>query len=334
MLEDLLTASWSTRAWTRWGAYTALWTGLVVFGTVSDMHSAWNLVAAALGFAAAAMLLLTFLTLFERTSARGDIGAWPLLAVPWAGAGAVAVGTFALLKAGPYLATVVSTETLNSAADVVRRYDVTTKSTWPRVVCLTHAFVRTDWEAGKLECSEKGAVGHEHVVCVESFSAAPIFRSRDEALLGAADNVHVWALSRGPHVDASYREDGTLCGFLSGPPIEYALEQYRFAVSQVISHQNLQVPVESTPLEARPMLVVGEPNEYTVEAQFYLGIATILLFFWPCAGPVPLSLFFFWISLYRTRQVSRLRPLDNPPPHHTLPSSRAHDHFQHLTASE
>ena len=28
-------------------------------------------------------------------------------------------------------------------------------------------------------------------------------RSRDEALLGAADNVHVWALSRGPHVDAS-----------------------------------------------------------------------------------------------------------------------------------
>lgn len=287
-----------------------LWVALLGFGAVSDLHPAWRLVCLSVGGAAAVLLLITFFTLFERTSARCDTGSWALLAMPWAGSGAVALGTLALVQAGPYLATVLSSQSLNSAADLAREFDVAHKAHWPRVVCMDHAFVRTDWEGGKLVCSQQGPIDAKHVVCMEGYSAAPIFRSREEALLGAPDTVHAWALSRGPHVDASYRDsDGALCGFLSGPPIEYSIDQFRFAVAQVVEQQHLQVPVDATPLQARPMILVGNPPEATYKAQMWLGMAVILLVLWPCAGPVPLGLFFLWMSLYRQRQCARLRPL-------------------------
>ena len=60
-----------------------------------------------------------------------------------------------------------------------------------------------------------------------------VYELRLNAFGHARGEVCAWALSRGPHVDAAYREDGALCGFLSGPPVEYAIDQFRFAVEEV-----------------------------------------------------------------------------------------------------
>ena len=39
------------------------------------------------------------------------------------------------------------------------------------------------------------------------------------------------------------------------------------------------------------------PAQATYKAQLWLGFAVAFLVLWPCAGPVPLGLLFFWLSL-------------------------------------
>merc|ERR1740133_549310 len=101
----------------------------------------------------------------------------------------------------------------------------------PRGVCIKNAFVKTEWEGGKLQCQTVDG----HVQCAPAFVAAPIFNDKLHSDAGLPEEIWAWAVSMGRHVDANYRRDGTLCGYLSGrQELDYHVHDYRLAVTRVI----------------------------------------------------------------------------------------------------
>jgi len=301
---DLIQPGWPTRAAARWGLYTVCWVLLVGFGVVSDLQPAWRTLALTLGAVTSALMVCMFSTLFERTSHRcscDEPNVWCFGVGPWIAAATVFTGTVCLVLSGPYLATLISREVVNSPSDLLAKYGGKQASELPRVVCVTHAFVKTDWESGKLVCTDTGQM----VDCKAGFTVAPVFVSLQEAMLGAPETIYAWACTRGAHVSAEYRQDGTLCTMMTGKDLEFGVQDFGVAIMQVITTHQLANPTNAAlalALPAKPRLLVGDPIYLTQSSAMFLGPAVVLL---GLAGPLPLLLLFLWFGCVRRQKTRR-----------------------------
>lgn len=328
---DLRRQGWPQRAACRWVAYFILWTITVGVCLFSSVHVVVAVAGALLGCALAASLPLMFATLFETSYGRRTRGDLPLICCPWLGSAVVLLGAFILLQASSFVVAEFSHITVDSARTLCSRFAGLPLSKLPRTVCIRRAFVKTDWEAGKLRCeADQGG----RVVCRSAFAAAPIFDDKELAGDGLAEEIWAWAITRGRHVDANYRPDGSLCGYLTGTDdFEFFIGDFRLAVQHVVEKHKLQLkqvvteeapsstlseeggigggsssglggegsevtkaPMGlSSPLEARPLFLAADPEEVTSVEKALLLAAFILLFFCPCVGPIPLGFIFaFW----------------------------------------
>lgn len=292
---------WPARAGCRWSAYAVLWTLCVVSGAFSAFHAVLRVAALLLGLLLAISLPLIFMTLFELTFARRDRRYTPLVAFPWLGSVVISIGVLALVGGSEFLVAALDTTSVGSASELCTLYAGVPRDRLPRTVCVRGAFVKTDWEAAKLQCVQD-VTGVGNVRCTPSFVAAPIFDDRATSQAGLADAVQAWAVNRGSHVDANYRPDGTICGFLAGlSDLELYLGDYHLAVSRAIQKQGLvrtqYVGGGSVPLSERPILFSADPVEALYVQLVLLTVAAIFLCLCPCAGPVPVGatlLFFCW----------------------------------------
>lgn len=300
MEEDTRGLGWPARAFWRWLAYSALWTATLTVGLMSAHHVALKVAASLLGVLLAASLPMLFVTLFEETYSQRKRKDMILMCVPLLGVVVVGLGTLAVLLASSFVIAEISSQTFSTASELCTHFAGLRRDELPRTVCLHNAFVKTDWESGKLRCEE--VVGH--VECVPAFTAAPIFDSKAEADAGKADEIKAWAVSHGRHVDASYRRDGTLCGYLAGRgDLEFYLGNYRLAVLGVIQKYSLKLEarIESgqVPLQARPLLMTLDPLEATYVERAWLVLGLVLFCFCPCVGPAPLGAIFAFLCWSR-----------------------------------
>jgi len=310
MEEDTSSPGWPARAACRWVLYSALWCVLVAAGLASSLHTVLAVATVLLGCLLSVALPLAFCTLFEESYSRRARRDLPLLCVPLLGAVVVVLGAVALLESSAFVVAFASTASVSSASELSERFARLPRSELPRTVCVRHAFVRTDWEAGKLHCERVDG----HMDCAPAFVAAPIFDDKERADNGKDEEIHAWAVTHGRHCDVNYRPDGTLCGFLSGLfELDFDLSDYRLAVRRTIqkNHLSLATSVEGSeevaspsvvPLEDRPLLFTADPAEATHIEQAWLVAAAILLCFCPCAGPVPLGATFVYFCWARRAQ--------------------------------
>eukprot|EP00747_Dinoflagellata_sp_TGD_P168967 gnl/TRDRNA2_/TRDRNA2_196676_c0_seq1.p1 gnl/TRDRNA2_/TRDRNA2_196676_c0~~gnl/TRDRNA2_/TRDRNA2_196676_c0_seq1.p1 ORF type:complete len:341 (+),score=42.67 gnl/TRDRNA2_/TRDRNA2_196676_c0_seq1:144-1166(+) len=304
MEEDTCSVGWPGRAACRWVTYSALWSACTVVSLLSAYHSALRVAGALLGLTLCVVLPLLWSTLFETTYGRQERQDMVLICFPCFGVVVICIGVIAMLQAAPFIAAEISSVNLASPSELCERYAGQKRESLPRTVCLQKAFVKTDWEAGKLRCVQDREAGH--VKCVPAFTAAPIFDDKARADAGLPEEVRAWAVSRGQHVDANYRPDGQLCGYLKGRfDFDFYIGDYNLAVSRVIQKHHLSLGMyigangkgTDTPLPDRPMLMTADPMEATSAQQGWLLAALILLCLCPCAGPGPIGallVFFCW----------------------------------------
>lgn len=298
MLEDAATPGWTSRAACRWVTYSLLWTLAVGLGLCSAYHPVLRIAAGLLGCLLAIALPVLFATLFEITHSRQSRADAPVICFPWLGSVVVALGVLALLQASSFLVNIFASARIDSAHSLALRFAGKDRKDFPRSVCIKNAFVKTDWEAGKLRC--EGLDGH--MKCAPAFVAAPIFDNKVLSDAGLPEEIYAWAVTKGRHVDANYRRGGSLCGYLTGRmELEYHIGDFNLAVTRVILKQNLKLgqfagdpqadPSRvSTPLEARPLLLTADPLEVTHVEQAWLALGLVLLCCCPCAGPAPLGI--------------------------------------------
>mmetsp|Transcript_3607 Transcript_3607/g.10456 ORF Transcript_3607/g.10456 Transcript_3607/m.10456 type:complete len:330 (+) Transcript_3607:169-1158(+) len=304
MDEDIVEKGWPRRALCRWLAYVVLWTTTVVVCAVSAFHMSLAVAGALLGCLLASSLPLLFATLFEGTYARRSRRDMPYVFCPIMGAGVVLLGSLVLLQASSMIVSMLSTANVKDAREFCKLFGHVPQEQMPHTICIDHAFVKTDWEAGKLRCEDL----HGHVQCLPAFVAAPIFNSKREGSVGLADEIWGWAVTKGQHVDVNYRSEGQLCGYLTGySDFDFYLGEYRLAIGDVVEQYRLVLssqvddpgaaPEMKTALETRPILYTSDPAEETYKQQAWLMVAMILLCLCPCTGPMPLAgvlCFFCW----------------------------------------
>mmetsp|Transcript_150566 Transcript_150566/g.464642 ORF Transcript_150566/g.464642 Transcript_150566/m.464642 type:complete len:334 (+) Transcript_150566:134-1135(+) len=307
MQEDTQAYAWPRRAACRWLAYSLLWLLTFAACLLSSYHAALQVAGAVLGCLLAASLPLLAATLFEVAYSRRTRSDVPVICCPWLGSAVVLLGALCLLRASSLLSWALSAASVGSARDLCRRFAGVEREALPRTVCIRDAFVKTEWEAGKLRCEDQG--GHVH--CAPAFIAAPIFNSKGAADSGLPESIWAWAVAHGRHVDANYRPDGSLCGYLSGhSDFDFYFQDYRLAVERVIDKHRLvfggggaveaAAPLqhgERVPLAARPLLFALDPEEAASIEKAWLLAAVFLLCLCPCAGPLPLGvmlLFLCW----------------------------------------
>lgn len=307
MDNDVNSAGWPLRAVCRWLGYSTLWILTVTICLLSSFHPALYVIGVVLGCGLSLYLPLMFATLFEAAYSRKARIDAPLLCCPCLGGAVVLAGVLFLLQAGLLVVWLLSSVTVKSAGELCDKFSLMPRKELPRVVCVESAFVKTDWEASKLEC--KGEEGH--VLCMPTFGAAPIFDSQELAQGGMASEIKAWAVSHGKHVDANYRPDGSLCGYMSGHyEFDFYLPNFMLAISRVVELRSLAEPPEALeleglpippasmpPLAARPIILTADLTEVTYKEQMCILCATMLLCCCPCAGPLPLGIifaFFCW----------------------------------------
>lgn len=333
MEEDASSPGWAQRAACRWVTYALLWTLAVSLGVFSAYHPILGVAAGVLGCLLALSLPFLFVTLFEVTYSRRFRRDLPLLCFPWLGAAVVTLGMIALLQSSSFITATTSTHTVDSATTFMDLYaeregQRLRRKDMPLTVCIQNAFVKTDWEAGKLRCRDHTG----HVECVPAFVAAPIFDDKMLSDAGKPDDIRGWAVSRGRHVDVNYEPDGRLCGYLHGRlELDFHISDYRLAVLRIIHNHDLHLteivktvekdepkeeglavfgeeqPMglpdvnemrskmyanqkpETVELEARPLFLTLAPEEVTHIEQASLIVAVVLLCLCPCAGPLPVA---------------------------------------------
>jgi hypothetical protein len=265
-----------------------------------------------------------FATLFETAYSRRARQDLPLIFCPCLGTFVVLLGVVALQQASPLIVWSISSMTVDSASQLSQKYSGVDTKRLPRAICMRHAFMKTDWEAGKLECREKDG----HVACEEEFVAAPIFDDKSASDHALPKDIYAWGVTRGRHMIAEYRPDGSLCGYLRGTPdMDYYLRTFHVAIDHVMDkyHLALDEPVGSTAvvstpaasgravgglaasarasasvvsplgLGTRPVLLIADPARMSCKEQAWLLFALVLLGGCPCVGPVPLGMMFcFW----------------------------------------
>mmetsp|Transcript_71667 Transcript_71667/g.213897 ORF Transcript_71667/g.213897 Transcript_71667/m.213897 type:complete len:335 (+) Transcript_71667:120-1124(+) len=305
-MQDTQAYAWPRRAFCRWLAYTLLWLFTGAACLLSSYHAALQIAGALLGCLLAASLPLLAATLFEVAFSRRTRGDMPVICCPWLGSVVLLLGAVCLLQASALLSWALSAASSESAHELCQSFAGVTRGDLPRTVCIREAFVKTEWEAGKLRCEDDGG----HVKCVPAFVAAPIFNNKGAADNGLPESIWAWAVAHGRHVNANYRPDGSLCGFLSGnSDFDFYFQDFRLAVERVIdkhhlifsgNHEEGAPPLVRdvrVPLAARPMVFSVDPGEATSRGQAWLLAAVFLLCLCPCAGPVPLGvvlLFLCW----------------------------------------
>lgn len=292
MEEDASSPGWTKRAACRWVTYSLLWLLAVAASLISAYHPVLRIGAGLLGCILAVSLPVLFATLFEITYSRRARSDLPIICFPWLGSLAVALGVLALLQASSFLVALLSSTTVDSVHTLSNRYAGKARRRLPRTVCISHAFVKTDWEAGKLRCEDVGG----HVACAPAFVAAPVFDDKVLADAGLSEQIYAWAVTNGRHVDTNYRTGGSLCGYLVGRmDLDYHLPDYRLAITRVIQKHRLSLGQfagnegRPVPLEARPLLLTADPLEVTHIEQASLAVGIVLLCCCPCAGPVPIG---------------------------------------------
>jgi len=320
---DIGRAGWPAKAACRWAAYASLWTLTVVVCAASALHAVLAVGGAMMGCVLAASLPLMFATMFEVTYSRR--GRWdaPLLCCPCIGAVINLIGVGILLHSSALLVSEIASAEVESARDLCARYAGVPLQRLPRAMCVRHAFVKTDWEAGEIECQAEAG----RVLCEATFAAAPVFDSKEMADTGNADEIFAWAVTHGAHVDANYRPEGPWCGYLSGmPDFEFFMGKYRLAVQRVMKKHQLVLSqtvggVEAgqaagaggleAPLEGRPIMMAVDPLEVRYELQCFVVAAFILLCCCPCTGPLPLGLIFaYWCWARGDDRYSAVAPDD------------------------
>jgi len=253
-------------------------------------------------------------TLFEAAYSRRAHGDLPAICGPCLGSGVVLLGTLALLQASALVVAALSSVRVASAHALCERFAAEAREALPRTVCISRAFVKSEWEAGKLRCEDTG--GHVH--CKHAFVAAPIFDDKALADNGLPDNVWAWAVSYGRHISANYQPDGSLCGYLSGNSnLDFYLGDYRLAVQRVMEKYHLQLssrvdgaalPRDArVPLTSRPLVFVADSSEVSGPQQAWLVAAFFLFCLCPCAGPLPLGglLIFLCLGRHEDRYAGR-----------------------------
>lgn len=294
MEEDASTPGWTKRAACRWVTYSLLWSAAVSVSLVSAYHPVLGIVAGLLGCLLAVSLPILFATLFEITYTRRERSDLPIMCFPWLGSLVVGFGILALLQASSFLVNLLSTANVDSAHVLNQRFAGKLRKDLPRSVCIKRAFIKTDWEAGKLRCEGT----HGHVQCAPAFVAAPIFDDKVLSDAGLSEEIYAWAVTQGRHVDANYRRGGSLCGYLTGPyALDYHIGDYRLAVTRVIQKHSLKLgqfaggagSTKPMPLEARPLLLTFDPLEVTHIEQAALALGLLVLCCCPCAGPAPVG---------------------------------------------
>lgn len=312
---DITGPRWPKRAVCRWSGYFALWTMTLFVCLVSWYHIALRVAGAFLGFLLAVSLPLIFATLFEETYSRRGRHDLPFIVCPGIAAAVAAFGVFALLQGSEVVGWVLSSDSAKSAQEVCRRFSGVPRDELPRTICMEQVFVKTQWEAGKLECARTAG----HIQCVPTFVAAPIFDDKAHADAGNPEAIWAWAVTHGRHTDANYREDGKLCGYLAGKTdLDFYLGDYRLAIDRVIEKYHLrlgklvQTGQEATslvPLQARPLIMTADPAEVSYKEQGWLLIAFIILCCCPCVGPIPLGVLFLFLCYARNDQYSGRHPV-------------------------
>lgn len=196
---------------------------------------------------------------------------------------------------------------VSTASELREKLSGLKRSALPRTACIKKAFIKTDWEAGKLECqSEEG-----HVVCRHAFVAAPIFNDKGLSDAHLPDSVQAWAVSEGAHVDANYRPDGRLCGYMKGVgDFDFYIDSYRIAVERVIEKHGLTLTAgldgSAVPLLERPFIMTYDPAEYSAPQQVCLFLGLICLIGCPCVSPVGIGAIFAYYCAAKTRRTARL----------------------------
>eukprot|EP00746_Dinoflagellata_sp_MGD_P073247 gnl/MRDRNA2_/MRDRNA2_29743_c0_seq1.p1 gnl/MRDRNA2_/MRDRNA2_29743_c0~~gnl/MRDRNA2_/MRDRNA2_29743_c0_seq1.p1 ORF type:complete len:343 (-),score=48.02 gnl/MRDRNA2_/MRDRNA2_29743_c0_seq1:106-1092(-) len=307
MEADVRSPGWRGRATCRWVLYAVLWTVTVVVGLISSFHFVMQVVAAFLGVVLGATLLMLFMTLFEATFSAGDRRYMPLTCIPYLGIVVILVSIGGLISASGVVLAKFSYIEVRTATQLREKLSGLERSALPRTVCVRKAFVKTDWEAGKLECqNEEG-----HVVCRHAFVAAPIFDDKGLADAHLPDNVQAWAVSEGAHVDANYRPDGRLCGYMRGVgDFDFYIDSYRLAVERVIEKQALTLTAglegSAVPLQDRPYLMTYDPAEYSAPQQVCLFLGLLCLLGCPCVSPLGIAAILSYYCSAKTRRPARL----------------------------
>jgi hypothetical protein len=309
---------WPGRAACRWVIYVLLWIATVCLCMLASEHLVLQVGGALLGCLLAASLPLIFATLFETAYSRRSRQDLPLILCPCFGTVVVLIGVIALQQASPLVVWSISLETVDTASELGKKYSGVDPKRLPRAVCIQSAFMKTDWEAGKLECREKDG----HVDCEEEFVAAPIFDDKSASDSGLAKDIYAWGVTRGRHMIAEYKPDGSLCGYLRGTAdLDYYLGTFHVAIERVMDKYHLALDEQitsstvggtpavaslmastassstapGTPLGTRPVLLIADPAKMLSKEQAWLIFALVLLGGCPCVGPLPLGLVFcFW----------------------------------------
>lgn len=314
-MQDTQIPGWPWRAGCRWFAYLLLWLLTAAACILSSYHTALQVAGVFLGCLLAASLPLLAATLFEvafSRRARTDI---PLLCCPWLGGVVALLGSIALLQASPLISWEISAVQVTSAHELCHRYAGKVLEALPRTVCMQEAFIKTEWEAGRLRCQDQ----EDHVECLPEFTAAPIFNSKGAADNGLPESIWAWAVSKGRHVDTNYRHDGSLCGFLSGhSDFDFFYQDYRLAVERVIDKHKLTFSMKEeegapalpadvdVPLTSRPLLFSVDPGEASSRKEGWLLAAVLLLCFCPCTGPIPLATMLLYLCWTRNDKYARV----------------------------
>lgn len=298
---------WRARAACRWVMYAALWTITVFVGLVSSFHFVLQVVAAFLAVTLGATLLMIFMTLFETTFTSGDRRYMPLTCTPYVGIVVILVSIGGLISASGAVLAKLSYLEVSTATELRKKLSGLKRSEIPRTVCIKKAFIKTDWEAGKLECTNEEG----HVVCRHAFVAAPIFDDKVLADAHLPDNVQAWAVSEGAHVDANYRPDGQLCGYMKGiGDFDFYIDSYRLAVQRVIEKRGLVLTAglagSAVPLQERPYVMTYDPAEYSAPQQVCLFLALLCLMGCPCVSPVGIAAIFGYFCAAKARRPARL----------------------------
>lgn len=313
MEEDAGTPGFTRRAACRWVTYMLLWSTTFSVALVSAYHPVLRIITVVMGCVLAVSLPVLFATLFEITYIRRARSDLPIICFPWLGSIIVLVGILALLQASSLLVTLLISNDVDSAHTLSALYAGKVGEEMPRSVCIHRAFVKTDWEAGKLRC--EGVDGH--VQCAPAFVAAPIFDDKVLSDAGLSEEIFAWAVTQGNHVDANYRRDGSLCGYLTGRmELDYHISDYRLAVTRVIQKHKLRLGRfagnseagsggKTTPLEGRPLFLTADPLEVSHVEQALLAVGFILLCCCPCAGPAPVGGILLFACWARQGRASR-----------------------------
>jgi len=323
MDEDASSPGWTGRAACRWVTYSLLWSIAVGAALCSAYHPVLRIIAGLFGCILAISLPVLFATLFEMVHIRQSRYDIPIICFPWLGSVVVALGILSLLQASSFLVNIAMSARVDSVQALSQRFAGKDPKQLPRSVCIKKAFVKTEWEAGKLQC--EGLSGHVH--CTKAFVAAPVFDTKVLSDAGLSEEIYAWAVTAGRHVDANYRRDGTLCGYLNGRmELDYHISDYRLAVTRVIQKHNLKlgqfagIPQDGTsaqangtagsPLEARPLLLTSDPLEVTHIEQAWLSLGLVLLCCCPCAGPTPVGIFLLFACWARRGHYGPVSPND------------------------